>query len=171
MVEGYAGGQESALVGAIRHLDERAASLRSKLATIERARAALQQVVVSDVVADVASGDESIIAEIEKSKNQRAALKMIASRQGGRVRVRDAARLIERSSLTKGQLASIRATLLRYVKEHPDWVSEGDGYFALVSDDLETLVERAKPFVTVHEADGSFRKLTTLDDGEGDGSV
>ena len=171
MVEEHAGVQQLVLLGAIKHLDERGAALRTELADVERARAALHQVMAREAGSVVEEDDESIIAEINNCRNQREALKWIARRQGGRVRVRDAARLIERSSLTKGQLASIRATLLRYVKEHPDWVSEGGGYFALVSDDLETLVVRAMPFVTVHEADGSFRKLTTLDDGEGDGSV
>ena len=171
MVEGNTAVQEAVLVGAIRHLDERATALRQELADVERARSSLQQVVARESGFIVATDDQSIIAEIGDCRNQREGLKWIALRKGGRVRVRDAARLIERSSLTNAKLTSIRATLLRYVKESPDWTEEGDGYFGLVDGDLAAIMERAKPFVTVHSADGSVRGLMSLEEGEGDSAA
>ena len=166
MVDESLNGRDVILLGAMRHLDERAMELRAELAQVERARSSLEQVVSRGSGSAIKVDDETIIAEIDRCRNQREGLKAIARRQGGRVRVRDAAKLIERSSLTKAKLQSIRATLLRYVKESDDWIEEGDGFFALVGDDFETLYERMRPVVTVHEADGTFRPLEPLGEAE-----
>ena len=129
------GGHETVLPlrQAVQHLDERAAALRAELEVVNAARAALLRVADRDdgVVAAVVD-DQAIVAEIERCRNQRQALRHLARSGGGRVRVRDAAKLIVQSRLTKGKVESVRATLLRYVKESPDWVEEGDGYYRLV---------------------------------------
>ena len=124
--------QELSLWQAIQHLDDKAEYLREQLADVTRARAALHRVATHAEVALVVIDPKPVIAEIDQCRNQREALKVLAGRQGGRVRVRDAAKLIVQSSLTRGKLPSVRATLLRYVKESPDWIEEGDGYFTLV---------------------------------------
>ena len=166
MVDASLGGRDVILLGAMRHLDELALDLRAELAQVERARSSLEQVVARESGSAIKVDDETIISEIERCRNQREGLKAIARRQGGRVRVRDAAKLIERSSLTKAKLQSIRATLLRHVKESDDWIEEGDGFFALVEDDFEMLYERARSVATVHSADGTLRSLDPLEETE-----
>lgn len=83
----------------------------------------------------VRSFESITVAEIEKCRNQRAGARYAASVNGGKVRVRDLARLIHSSSLSRGSLSSVRSALLRYVKESDEWESLGDGWFRLLSDD------------------------------------
>lgn len=76
----------------------------------------------------------NLIEEIEKCRNQREGLRFAAEMNGGVVRVRDIARMIHGSSLSRGSLSSIRSALLRYVKESDEWVPLGDGYYRLVGE-------------------------------------
>ena len=87
----------------------------------------------------VPSGERSVdlitVEEIEKCRNQREGMRYAAELNGGRVRVREVARLIHASSLSKGTLSSVRSALLRYAKESDEWKEEGGGWFRLLSFD------------------------------------
>lgn len=75
---------------------------------------------------------DNLAEEISKCRNQREGVRRAAELQGGTVRVRDVARLIHGSALSKGSLSSVRSALLRYVKESDEWEDVGSGYFRLV---------------------------------------
>ena len=75
---------------------------------------------------------ENLADEIAKCRNQREGVRRAAELQGGTVRVRDVARLIHESALSKGSLSSVRSALLRYVKGSDEWEEMGGGYFRLV---------------------------------------
>ena len=89
---------------------------------------------------------ESISAEeLGKFRNQREALRYLAEMNGGILRVRDAARLIHDSQLSRGSLPNVRSALLRYVKESDEWVAEGKGWVRLTGRGRPELPGRTAP--------------------------
>ena len=84
------------------------------------------------------------VADIAKCRNQRAALRYMAVVNGGDVRVRDVARVIHESALSRGTLSSVRSALLRYVKESYEWENLGHGWFRLLTVDDPGISESPK---------------------------
>ena len=95
----------------------------------------------------VPSGERSVdlitVEEIEKCRNQREGMRYAAELNGGRVRVREVARLIHASSLSNGTLSSVRSALLRHAKESDEWQEEDGGWFRLLSFDRLDRPERS----------------------------
>lgn len=132
MQEANAASYEVILRGSLAALDARVAALEAELADAKAARGATARLLRG--YGDGALGNRSpvTVEELNRCASQREGLKMIGERSGGRIRLGEAVKLIHQSDLTSAKLPSLRATLHRYVKESPEWVEEGRGFYRLV---------------------------------------
>ncbi len=74
---------------------------------------------------------QSLVEEVRECFTQADALRQIAYRNGGVVRVREAKRLLHESGRWSGSEDSIRATITRLLRRGSDWVPMGKGAYHL----------------------------------------
>ena len=125
---------QEAILGAVDSLGERIGVQLGELGRLLPMYEQLAEYAYGEPIVD--QGSRGItVEEIEKCRNQRAGARYAAELNGGKIRVRDVARVIHASSLSKGSLASVRSALLRYVKEGDEWEALGGGWFRLLGAD------------------------------------
>ena len=87
-----------------------------------------------DSAAEPGRDDSGVTAQdIAHCHTQREALYRVAVSKGGKVNIREAAKLILAAGLSGGKVASINATLHRIVSQSDDWEYVEPGVFKLVS--------------------------------------
>ncbi len=124
------------LTAAAKQLDSRAADLQAELEQVDAGRKALREIIArhgagQPTAAECPVSDE----EIRQIGNRRLSLRRIAELSPDQtVHLRTAARWIHNADPQGAKRDSVRATLLRYVKQSSDWEDAGDGRFRLVGD-------------------------------------